>query len=735
MPENTTNSFSFKTRYPDSTEPDANVAVSFLMDVADGGLITMVMIPVRGGARAMSFDTSDAGEVEALRSLLRYEETQPHNVFYVPNRTIGKPGAHEVPDRGDIDMIRDLVFDFDPDKSKPLEQERMRLRELAHKLLLGATPPRTIIDTGGGMQIRFKLSRPIAITHENRQAVTEEIESLMRRLARRLGADTATNTIKNLFRGPGSKNWPTEAKRKAGREISFSGLWHVGFGETTLEELQALCVTTPEDDPTNVKEVDLGGVNEAAMVEVLGHPERLEHRLKDLVQSKPGLAAAVRRPDMKALDTSGEDHELCMALARHKLSPGDMALLLAAYGAKVHKAHHQEHRLFSYVRTTVSKAWGLVNAVLDFVDDSTIDEEQAAKDREAAAAKEQERFDRFKPLTWEEFQALHRDRKPALIDGLLGRQEMSVVYGESGSGKTFIVLDLGVRIANGMMVLGRGTTRCAVVYIAAESPAGVTGRWKALIQEYGPTPDFYAISAAPNLFDAKAGDLDAVGKQIAALRGQDGKRVDVGLIIIDTLARVMIGGNENSTEDMSLLVANGDKLRDAFKCNVMWVHHSGKDRSLGARGSSALRAATDTEIEIHDNIFDVTKLRNDSAFKHKFELKTGIVVGEKLDGSPLTSCVVQWTEGSFGGGDRPRPEAELRDHILFLLRKAGKPMTLRDIMAAAELEGIKLPASNTIRMLLTRSIEDQKQRFFKVVGEEPTGIGKNVAKLYGLFDE
>jgi hypothetical protein len=38
-------------------------------------------------------------------------------------------------------------------------------------------------------------------------------------------------------------------------------------------------------------------------------------------------------------------------------------------------------------------------------------------------------------------------------------------------------------------------------------------------------------------------------------------------------------------------------------------------------------------------------------------------------------------------------------------------------------------------MLLTRSIEDEKQRFFKVVGEEPTGIGKNVAKLYGLFDE
>ena len=736
MAENTDLSATFKSRYPDSTEPDANVAVNFLVDVSNGGYLSVVAVPVNEHAketipRAITYDLSDASAADEMRSFIRFQETQPHNVFFAPNMAVYKePNRFGVPRKNDIELIREIILDFDPDKALPLADERMRLRGVADMLVNGRVPPRSIIDTGGGMQARWMLRDPIYIDLDDpkRDARIDEIESLMRRLARALGADTATCTVKNLFRVPGTKNWPTAAKRKAGREISVSGLWHVGFSETALDDLRALCVTGPEDDPTDAPQVDLEGVTEAHLIEVLGQPKNLPKRLLDLVAAKPGLAAAVKRPDIKALDTSGEDHELCMTLARFQIRPGDMALLLCAYGAKVHKTFHEEHRLFSYVRTTVSKAWRLANGALEFVDNTVIDEEQAAKDREAAAKQEQARFDRFKPLNRDAFKALHHERKPALVDGLLDRHGMSVVYGASGSGKTFVVLDIGTRISNGMLVLGRKVTQCAVVYIAAESPASVEPRWDAIVKTYGETPNFYVISATPNLFDLKTGDLDAVGKQIAGLH------LDIGLIIVDTLARVMIGGNENSTEDMSLLVSNGDKLRDAFKCNVMWVHHSGKDESLGARGSSALRAATDTEIEISKGWFDVTKLRNDSSFKHKFELQTGIEVGSKLDGSPRTSCVVQWLEGSsIGSEGKPKPEAAMRDVIVYLMGKAGKPMTIGDIRAAAELEGVKLGTAGALKQLLMRSCGNEKERIFKVMGQEPTTKGK-VAHLYGLYD-
>jgi hypothetical protein len=728
VPETTANSVDYKTRYPDSLALDANLAVNFLMDVASGGPVTVATISVNGHPRAITFDTSSEADVEEMRSFLRFEETQPHNVFFVPNKANGREGGRIVPQNDDIVEIREIILDFDPDKTKPLEDERMRLRAVAYKLINGPVQPRSVIDSGGGMQVRYKLLEPIPLPHDNHKHLSDENEKLMRRLARALGADTATCTTKNLFRVPGTQNWPTPAKKKAGRGVSISGLWFTGGPATTLEELRSLCLTQPEEiDASKDQEIDLDGVTEAALIEVLGAPDRLPGRLHELVRSKPALVEAVRKPNRHLLDTSGQDHALLTTLARHQLKPGDMALLLAAYGAKVHKAHYEEHRLFSYVRTSVRKAWAEVNGAIEMLDPESFDEEQAAKDREQTEAKAQARHDRLRPIPLSEFLSEDDEYQMPLIQGLMGRQEMAVVYGESGAGKTFVTLDLSYRVSLGMLWCGRKTAQCAVVYIAAESPRGVKRRLKALSDTYGESKAFFVIRSSVNLFDPKA-DLDSLGKQIAALR------VDVGLIVVDTLARTMVGGNENSTEDMSQLIANGDMLRDAFKANVLWVHHCGKDRSLGARGSSALRAATDTEIEVHDSWFDVTKLRDDAAFKRKFELKGGLVVGTSSDGSPVTTCIVHWPDGpTIIDSDKPDPaKGSPREKILYILRASGKPMTIGDIHATAQDSELRL-GYESIRGLLNRSVNDETQRVFKKMGEISGPTGK-VIYLYGLYD-
>ena len=69
----------------------------------------------------------------------------------------------------------------------------------------------------------------------------------------------------------------------------------------------------------------------------------------------------------------------------------------------------------------------------------------------------------------------------------------------------------------------------------------------------------------------------------------------LALIIIDTLARHHTG-DENSATEMSSFIGNLDQLREEFNAAVVVVHHSGKDPSRGARGSSAFRAALDHEI-------------------------------------------------------------------------------------------------------------------------------------------
>ena len=69
------------------------------------------------------------------------------------------------------------------------------------------------------------------------------------------------------------------------------------------------------------------------------------------------------------------------------------------------------------------------------------------------------------------------------------------------------------------------------------------------------------------------------------------------LIVIDTLAR-NFGGDENSSADMGAFVRNVDQLRAKWGATTLVVHHSGKDGQRGARGSSALKGAVDSEYEV-----------------------------------------------------------------------------------------------------------------------------------------
>lgn len=57
-----------------------------------------------------------------------------------------------------------------------------------------------------------------------------------------------------------------------------------------------------------------------------------------------------------------------------------------------------------------------------------------------------------------------------------------------------------------------------------------------------------------------------------------------GLIVADTLSRIMGNGDENTAPDIADLVRNPDVLRRRAGSNIMLIHHSGKDAARGARG-------------------------------------------------------------------------------------------------------------------------------------------------------
>ena len=111
-------------------------------------------------------------------------------------------------------------------------------------------------------------------------------------------------------------------------------------------------------------------------------------------------------------------------------------------------------------------------------------------------------------------------------------------------------------------------------------------------QHHGVTPPenlFFILDTVP-LLDASKCDLF-----LASLG-----TIKPVLIVVDTLARSMIGGDENSAKDIGLLIDACDQLRRATGAAVQLVHHTGKN-GVGYRGSSALFGGLDVITELSND--------------------------------------------------------------------------------------------------------------------------------------
>lgn len=234
-----------------------------------------------------------------------------------------------------------------------------------------------------------------------------------------------------------------------------------------------------------------------------------------------------------------------------------------------------------------------------------------------------------------------------LVEGLLTECGGSVWYGESNSGKTFLLTSLGIAVALGEPWLGRRTERGIVVYIAAESPASIRARLQAFSAHHGvKVDDFAIVQGAVNLHENDA-DTEAIIRLIRDIERSRGRKVR--LVVGDTLARLSAGANENSGEDMGVVLRRFDRIRTEGKAHFALIHHSGKNAAAGARGWSGIRAAVDTEIEVQDSpagrCAEVTKQRDlaGKAERIGFRLEP-VALGQTKWGKPASSCIVVGTD-------------------------------------------------------------------------------------------
>jgi hypothetical protein len=268
--------------------------------------------------------------------------------------------------------------------------------------------------------------------------------------------------------------------------------------------------------------------------------------------------------------------------------------------------------------------------------DASQDDDDGLPSLDAAGAAPR-KASRFLPVPWESF--ANGPQPEWVIKDVIPRADLIVIYGAPAAGKSFAALDMAMCIARGVPWRGKRVKQGRVVYIAAEGAGGFRKRLRAYRLHHdlkGPLP-FLVIQAAPNLMLKE--DALELARSILAAGGAD-------FIVIDTLAQVTPGANENAGEDMGVLLAHCKGISVACRgAPVALIHHAGKDAAKGARGHSSILAAADTMLRVErraaGRLIEVEKQKDgEDGISFAFDLEI-VRIGEDDDRDPITSCVVR----------------------------------------------------------------------------------------------
>lgn len=182
-----------------------------------------------------------------------------------------------------------------------------------------------------------------------------------------------------------------------------------------------------------------------------------------------------------------------------------------------------------------------------------------------------------------------------LIEGLIYKGEISLLYGPSGSGKSAIIEDMFTRAAAGLAVAGLQAKELDVFWFATENPHEHQRRIWAMNNSL---PKLSQTGGEHFLTDHQltlvgSGARERMESLADLLREETSGRPQV--VVIDTLNQAMAGIDENGSAGMSEVISNVKFLLSLCPdIHVMIVHHSGKKKENGPRGHSSLFAAMDS---------------------------------------------------------------------------------------------------------------------------------------------
>lgn len=274
---------------------------------------------------------------------------------------------------------------------------------------------------------------------------------------------------------------------------------------------------------------------------------------------------------------------------------------------------------------------------------------------------------KFGAVSWLDFDNVEGEVYNHLIEDTLTENELSLLLGESQSGKSFLAIDISMAVARGTPWFGKEVTRGGVVYQAGESARGVRRqRFPAYRKHYDVAREPLPVVLLQQPLDLYSSE-DPTDAFIEECKHWSRTfPVPLRLIVIDTFNKATPGANENDGKDMGLVLTRCDRIRRETGAHVMLVHHLNAGGTK-ARGHTSLFAnvenvITTAKVDKHHDA-DNRQIREWRLAKQKdgedgvterFVLPA-IEIGTKPNGKPLTSCIV--ARPAFREGEDSAPRA------------------------------------------------------------------------------
>jgi hypothetical protein len=177
-----------------------------------------------------------------------------------------------------------------------------------------------------------------------------------------------------------------------------------------------------------------------------------------------------------------------------------------------------------------------------------------------------------------------------IVDSLISAGSVSVVVGDPGSKKTYLCLDMGVCVAMGIEWLGFRAKKFNVLIIDEESGhTRLTLRLSKVLRGHGASENLPLFYTSFQAFDLR-NEADIQRLRLLV------KNIGAQLVILDALADLMPGGDENSVKDTQPVFQALRSIAESEGCAFVVIHHTNKEGKY--RGSSAIKAAVDCLYKI-----------------------------------------------------------------------------------------------------------------------------------------